>query len=156
MNRLQPARDAGALRYTAIVAIAGHLEHQLSSCVERIVRLPGRPALDEVARQCGCERAAIVGLHPCLVDGSFVAVLSACANGALAMQLLDDLGAATIAGLPAHTVLLGAVLAVQPPRVLVDPRILEHEEVVFCIEPPGSWGVCTPARLVEALTAELP
>lgn len=129
-------------------------ELELSSCVERIVRLHGNPIPDEVAAACGCEPEAVVGLHPCLVNGRFLAVLAPISSGTLPMQLLEALDARTVASLPAQTVLLGAVMASEPPRVLADARILEHDEIVFCVEPPGGYGVSSPARLIEALRAE--
>jgi hypothetical protein len=121
----------------------------------RRLDVAGDPRPDEIAREHGCDVAAIVGLFPFMVDDSFVTVVASSSGGLPARELLHALHARILRRVRADEIALSYVLGRPRHRVLMDERLLLQPELLFCVEPPRGYAAAAPEALRFELNARL-
>ena len=101
----------------------------------------------------GYDVEAIVGLHPFMVDDQFVTLLARQGAPLDSSVVIRALRAAIVRPLLASEVLLGFRVGAPRHRVLIDSRLLEQPELLFCIDPPHGYAAMTPQELQQSLRA---
>lgn len=121
--------------------------------VWRPVQFPGDLSLSAIAAQHGCSSAAIALLFGYVVDDRFVTVLTSAARRLRGGDLILALNARSVRKPSSEELLLGLALGHRPHAAYMDQALLDHDEVLFCIEPPLQWIATTPNRLRSELGA---
>jgi hypothetical protein len=111
--------------------------------------------LQAVAAEAECEISAIVQLQPFLVDQKLVLVIVSAASVPRCAELLVRLEAAVVRPVRGNEVLLGLHLCQPAYAVYMVRELLDHDEVMLCIDPPFGYATAHMSTLRDTLGARL-
>jgi hypothetical protein len=123
--------------------------------VLRRLEFRGDPGLSSIAAQHGCALSAVALLSPFFVDDDFVTVLVSAAGRLSAADMIGLFRAASVRKPRAEEILLGFQLGRRRHTVYMDAGLFDHDEVIFCIEPPFAWIASSPHALRSELGARI-
>jgi hypothetical protein len=140
-------KDAALVSATAVPQIAG------DSLLLRRIQFSGTGdgSPRAIASEHGCEVTAIAQLVPFVIDDAFITVLTSAGRLVRSAELLVALRGAVVRRPRTHEILLGVHLGQTRHTVYMDEALLEHQELLFCVEPPRGYAAAAP----EALRCEL-
>jgi hypothetical protein len=121
----------------------------------RRLEFRGDPSLSTIAARQGCSLSAIALLFPFFVDDDFVTVLASATARLSAAGMIGLFRAASVRKPRVEEVLLGFQLGRRRHTVYMDSRLFDHDEVIFCIEPPLAWIASSPHALRSELGAQV-
>jgi len=119
------------------------------------IEFSGDGTVASVASQHGCDESAIAQLLPFVVDDSFLTVLTSAGKLVRSAELITAMNAAFVRRPSMQEVLLGFTLGRPRHTVYMDEVLLEHEEILFCVEPPSGYATSEPDVLRRELRASL-
>ena len=111
-------------------------------------------SLPGIAAAQRCSLSAIALLYPFVVDDDFVTVLASAATPVSGANLIGAFHAARVRKPRAEEILLGFQLGRRRHTVYMDAQLFDHDEVIFCIEPPSVWIATSPHALRSELGAQ--
>jgi hypothetical protein len=121
----------------------------------RRLEFRGTAGLSGVAAEHGCSLAAVVQLVPFFLDDDFVTVLASAAARPSNADMIVLFRSASVRKPSAEEILLAFQLGPRRHSVYMDAALLEHDEVIFCIEQPSVWIASSPDALRSELRAQI-
>jgi hypothetical protein len=121
----------------------------------RRVQFSGDGSPRAVASEHGCALTAIAQLVAFVVDDSFITVLTSAGRLVRSADLIVALRASVVRRPRTHEILLGVHLGRTGHTVYMDQALLEHEELLFCVDPPRGYAAAAPEALRRELSAVL-
>jgi hypothetical protein len=121
----------------------------------RYVTVADATNLAAVAAELGCKVSAIVRPFAFVVDQQLVVVLASAARRPRSAELITCLSASTVRPLRSEEILLGVQLSTARQIAYMDRELLQHEELLLCVEPPLGFAATSPAWIRAELGAEL-
>jgi hypothetical protein len=144
-------KDAARMSATAVSQIAP--DSLVLRRVQFSAACDGSPGA--IASEHGCEVTAIAQLMPFVIDDSFITVLASAARLVRSAELLVALRGAVVRRPRTHEILLGVQLGRTRHTVYMDEALLEHQELLFCVDPPRGYAAAGPEALRRELSARL-
>ena len=121
----------------------------------RRVELPADGCVHGIASAHGLEIATVAQLLPFVVDDAFVTLLASAERLVRSADLITAMHAAVVRRPRAEEILLGFHLGQVKHTVYMDATLLEHQELLFCVDPPRGYAAAAPDVLREHLCARL-
>jgi hypothetical protein len=108
-----------------------------------------------IASEHGCEVTAIAQLAPFVIDDSFITVLTSAGKLVRSAEVLVALGGTVVRRPRTHEILLGVHLGRTRHTVYMDEPLFEHQELLFCVDPPRGYAAAAPEALRRELNAHV-